>query len=121
MMPARLAPLRRLPLMLDSDHQRTAWSTCLACALRIFSTRLYQQLREDWHMNWDRLKKRLMGVALVLVLLLGVGGIFDSTAQARARARGGYDRRDDERKGYRDGLDRGEEDARDRRRFGSNN
>ena len=72
-------------------------------------------------MNLDRLKKRLMGVALVLVLLLGVGGIFDSTAQARARARGGYDRRDDERKGYRDGLDRGEEDARDRRSFNPNN
>jgi hypothetical protein len=72
-------------------------------------------------MNWDRLKKRLMGVALVLVLLLGVGGIFDSTAQARVRAPGGYDRRDDERKGYRDGLDRGEEDARDRRRPDPNN
>src|SRR5436305_13668008 len=92
MMPARLAPLRRLPLMLDSDHQRTAWSTCLACALRIFSTRLYQQLREDWHMNWDRLKKRLMGIALVLVLLLGSGMILEPTTQARIQDRRWHDR-----------------------------
>jgi hypothetical protein len=76
-------------------------------------------------MNWDRLKKRLMGIALVLVLLLGVGGICDSTAQAQFRGRydrrGDYARREEVQKGYRDGLDRGEEDARDRRHFNPNN
>ena len=44
-------------------------------------------------MNWERLKKQLLGAALVLALLLGVGGIFDSTAQAQFRGR--YDRRGD--------------------------
>lgn len=72
-------------------------------------------------MNWERMKKRLMGVALVLMLLFGVGGIFDSTAYAQFRGRSGYDRREDRQKGYRDGLDRGEEDARDRRRPDPNN
>jgi hypothetical protein len=72
-------------------------------------------------MKWQRLKKRLMGAALALALLLGVGGIFDSTAQARLGGRSSYDRREDRQKGYRDGLDRGEEDARDRRRFDPNN
>jgi hypothetical protein len=78
-------------------------------------------------MKWERLKKRLMGAALVLALLLGVGMILDSTAQAQFRGRGRYDRRgDSERreevsKGYRDGQDRGEEDARDRRTHNPNN
>jgi hypothetical protein len=74
-------------------------------------------------MNWNRLKKRLMGAALVLALLFSIGGIFNSTAQARSHGLSGnfYDRREDRQKGYRDGLDRGEEDARDRRRFDPNN
>jgi len=77
-------------------------------------------------MKWQRLKKRLMGAALVLALLLGVGGVLNSTAQAQYRDRGRYgrdssDRREDRQKGYRDGRDRGEEDARDRRRFDPNN
>lgn len=76
-------------------------------------------------MNWRRLKKQVMGAALVLALLLGVGVMFDSTAQAQYRGRsdrrGDYARREEQRKGYRDGLDRGEEDARDHRRFDPNN
>jgi len=76
-------------------------------------------------MNWDRLKKQVLSTALVLVLLLGVGMVCDSTAQAQFRGR--YDRRGDParreeaEKGYRDGLDRGEEDARDRRSYNPNN
>jgi hypothetical protein len=76
-------------------------------------------------MNWRRLKKQVLGAALVLALLLGVGGTLDSTAQAQYRGsydrRGDYGRREEQRKGYRDGLDRGEEDARDHRSFNPNN
>ena len=72
-------------------------------------------------MNWKQLKKRLMGAAIILMLLFGVGGVFDSTAQAQFRGRHGNDRREDREKGYRDGRDRGEEDARDRRRPDPNN
>ena len=77
-------------------------------------------------MNWQRLKKRLTGAVLALVLLLGSGVILQTTAQAQIWRRGRNDRRDSDRreqaaKGYRDGQDRGEEDARDRRRFDPNN
>jgi hypothetical protein len=74
-------------------------------------------------MNWDRLKKRLMGVALVLVLLLGSGMILESTTEARTQGRRWYERerREEVQKGYRDGLDRGEEDARDRKSYNPNN
>src|SRR6476660_6348673 len=78
-------------------------------------------------MNWKRLKKRILGAALALALLLGVGMVLDSTAQAqfgdrgRNDRRGDYARREEQRKGYRDGQDRGEEDARDHRRFDPNN
>ncbi|HKQ06009.1 MAG TPA: hypothetical protein VJ464_12810 [Blastocatellia bacterium] len=77
-------------------------------------------------MNWDRLKKIVAGAALILTLWLGSGIILPTTAQAQFRGRGRYDRRDSDRreevaKGYRDGLDRGEEDARDRRRYDPNN
>jgi len=77
-------------------------------------------------MNWQRLKKRLTGAVLILVLVLGSGVILQPTAEAQIWRRGRNDRRDYERreqmsKGYRDGLDRGEEDARDRRRADPNN
>ena len=71
-------------------------------------------------MNWDRLKKCIMGFVLILVLLLGSGVVLQTTAQAQFRGRGEYAREQRE-KGYRDGRDRGEEDARDRRRYDPNN
>src|SRR5690349_3008740 len=84
-------------------------------------------MMEEINMNWNRLKKLLMGAALVLALLLGSGVFLQSTAQAQYRDRGRYDRRDDRdrreevQRGYRDGLDRGREDARDRRSANPNN
>ena len=77
-------------------------------------------------MNWRRFMKKILGAALLLALMFGMGGVFNSTAQAQWRDRGRYrrdynDRREDREKGYRDGRDRGEEDARDRRRFDPNN
>jgi hypothetical protein len=76
---------------------------------------------EDLNMKWEQLKKSIMGAALVLTLLPGSGLFFATTTQAATPGRGAYDRRDEERKGYRDGLDRGEEDARDHKRFDPNN
>ena len=72
-------------------------------------------------MNWKRFKKRIMGAGLVFILLLGSGVFLETATQAATPGRGAYDRRDEERKGYRDGLDRGEEDARDHKRFDPNN
>ena len=71
-------------------------------------------------MNRDRMTKRIMGMLLALVLLLGSGVILQTTAQAQFRGRGAYSR-EEQNRGYRDGRDRGEEDARDRRRYDPNN
>ncbi|HJQ26216.1 MAG TPA: hypothetical protein VKA60_20045 [Blastocatellia bacterium] len=74
-------------------------------------------------MTWQRLKKRLTGAVLVLLLVLGSGVILQPTAEAQIWRRGRNDQRNREEvnRGYHDGLDRGEEDARDRRRADPNN
>jgi Ni/Co efflux regulator RcnB len=68
-------------------------------------------------MKYEGLKKYAwsLTVAVMLVLSSGLTGSTVVQAQSRDRGedRGRYNR--DEEKGYHDGLDRGQEDARDRR------
>lgn len=72
-------------------------------------------------MRWEQLRKQILGAGLVFILLLGSGVFLETSAHAQFRGRGGSERRAEEQKGYRDGLDRGEEDARDHKRFDPNN
>jgi hypothetical protein len=72
-------------------------------------------------MTLDKMKKLTTGVGLVFALLLGSGILTQTTAQASVRTSAVYDRRDDQQKGYSDGLDRGKEDAHDHKSFNPNN
>lgn len=83
-------------------------------------------------MNYQNLKKYVVGFTLMVafVLVSGMAGV--STAQAQGYRDQGWERRDDRygrnsaynrdvEKGYHDGLDRGQEDARSRRNPTPNN
>ncbi|HZS09745.1 MAG TPA: hypothetical protein VFD58_33270 [Blastocatellia bacterium] len=70
-------------------------------------------------MKYERLKKYAWSLAVAVVLVLSSVPAGSAVAQAQSRDRdrsgdrGSYNR--DEEKGFHDGLDRGQEDARDRR------
>ena len=72
-------------------------------------------------MVWRRLMKPVLSAGLALIFSLGTVAVLQTTANAQNWRRASYDRREDERRGYRDGEDRGREDARDRRSFNPNN
>jgi len=87
-------------------------------------------------MNLQKIKKYALAFALAAGFVIAPGLSSLSSVQAqddwryrRDRRDDRWDRRDDrygynsrdEQKGYRDGLDRGREDARDRRSFNPNN
>ena len=80
-------------------------------------------------MNLQNIKKYVLTFALAVGFVIVPGLSSLSSVQAQDDWRYRRDRRDDrygynsrdEQKGYRDGLDRGREDARDRRSFNPNN
>src|SRR5262245_52324369 len=78
----------------------------------------------------QQVKKGVVGIALALGMIICAGTMLSTTAQAQVCGRGyyqyeGYHGRYDynaqREKGYRDGLNRGREDARDHRYFNPNN
>ncbi len=92
-------------------------------------------------MQLQSLKNKLIGATIAFGLILSCGIIFDSTAQAQSCYRNPYRQNQryrqyryyppqpqryafnnyEQQRGYSDGFNRGQEDARDRRTFDPNN
>jgi hypothetical protein len=73
-------------------------------------------------MNFKAVKRTAISLALSGTFLLSGASIVSAQDWRRDnRMDNRYDRRGDESKGYRDGLNRGREDARSRRSFNPNN
>ncbi|HEU0174301.1 MAG TPA: hypothetical protein VFV58_08550 [Blastocatellia bacterium] len=74
-------------------------------------------------MNIQNFKKYAVSLALAAGFVIAPGLSSLSTVEAQGWGRGRWDRGDrrEEQKGYRDGLDRGQKDARTNRRADPNN